>query len=322
MSEGEKKATNPRSVANASPKKGKLAVFFDRLKSTVFLWVLLAVTFAVNRPEVFALLLVVIAALGLWEYSRLVRVSGIHGAGTLRWMSIVGVGMLMVLGLVFLREDGLVGVTLPGMGCELGGLVLVVLGVFILWLRYPVEGRRSMDAVVFGIFGYIYVAVLFGAFVLRLLFEAPGEGAAPGVWLVLFVLAATKFTDMGAYITGSLMGKHKMCPRLSPGKTWEGFAGALIFAQLGAVGVWALAGATDGALGWMPIWHVVILGVLVALLAVVGDLAESIIKRSLAVKDSGAVLPGIGGVLDLIDSICFTAPVVYFYMLWQISSGS
>eukprot|EP00112_Aurelia_sp_Birch-Aquarium-sp1_P005853 Seg16612.2 transcript_id=Seg16612.2/GoldUCD/mRNA.D3Y31 product="putative protein YnbB" protein_id=Seg16612.2/GoldUCD/D3Y31 len=107
-----------------------------------------------------------------------------------------------------------------------------------------------------------------------------------------------------------------MIPHISPGKTWEGFFGALFWAQLAACGLYALLPDSLSMLGG---WHhVIILGFLLALLAVVGDLAESIVKRSLKAKDSGQTLPGIGGALDLIDSLCFTAPVVYYYLVWVV----
>ncbi len=138
----------------------------------------------------------------------------------------------------------------------------------------------------------------------------------PGAFVLLWLLAVTKFTDMGAYITGSLFGKHKMIPHISPGKTWEGFFGAILFAQLAACGIYALIPEKLSALdSWR---HVIALGFLLALLAVIGDLAESVVKRSLHAKDSGNMLPGIGGGLDLIDSICFTAPALYFYLVWLV----
>jgi phosphatidate cytidylyltransferase len=105
-----------------------------------------------------------------------------------------------------------------------------------------------------------------------------------------------------------------MIPHVSPGKTWEGFGGALVFAQLAGCGLFA---AFPSELSVLHSWgHVVALGFLLALLAVIGDLAESVVKRALDAKDSGRMLPGIGGSLDLIDSICFTAPALVFYLKW------
>jgi phosphatidate cytidylyltransferase len=161
--------------------------------------------------------------------------------------------------------------------------------------------------------------------VARLLFLVPGPGLTPGgavgghgAYLLLWLLAVTKFTDMGAYITGSMIGRHKMIPHVSPGKTWEGFGGALLFSQIAACGLYALF---PSQLFFFQKWgHVVCLGFILAVLAVIGDLAESVVKRALGAKDSGKMLPGIGGSLDLIDSICFTAPALFFYLKWVLLS--
>mgnify|MGYP000450384696 FL=1 len=121
---------------------------------------------------------------------------------------------------------------------------------------------------------------------------------------------------MGAYIVGSMMGRHKMILHVSPGKTWEGFGGALLFSQIAACGLYALF---PEYLSFFKSWgHVIFLGVLLSVLAVIGDLAESVLKRAINAKDSGKMLPGIGGSLDLIDSICFTAPALYFYLEWVL----
>jgi phosphatidate cytidylyltransferase len=144
----------------------------------------------------------------------------------------------------------------------------------------------------------------------------PGFVGDSGALLLLWLLAVTKFTDMGAYIVGSMIGRHKMIPHVSPGKTWEGFGGALLFSQIAACGMYA---AFPEQLSFFREWgHVIFLGLLLAVLAVIGDLAESILKRSINAKDSGKMLPGIGGSLDLIDSLCFTAPALYFYLKWVL----
>jgi phosphatidate cytidylyltransferase len=194
-------------------------------------------------------------------------------------------------------------------------IFLAVTGAFTLQLRYSIKGIEALLAVAANLLGFLYIAYLFN-FTARISFGLPGEGAVPGAFVLLWLLAVTKMTDTGAYITGSLIGKHKMIPHISPGKTWEGFVGALVFAQLAGCGFYALLPQQLASLHSWP--HVIVLGFLLAILAVIGDLAESVVKRSLHAKDSGNMLPGIGGGLDLIDSICFTAPALYFYLNWII----
>jgi phosphatidate cytidylyltransferase len=116
---------------------------------------------------------------------------------------------------------------------------------------------------------------------------------------------------MGAYIFGSVFGKHPLVPHISTKKTWEGLAGALACAMLGSF--W-LAFLMPDRLKLFDLMDFAVLGFVLGLAAIIGDLAESIVKRSAHSKDSSSVLPGIGGTLDLIDSLLFTAPILYFYM--------
>ena len=188
---------------------------------------------------------------------------------------------------------------------------------------FKVESSEPLTKVASTTLGFLYVAFLF-SFMARIIFLTPehvtAHSTVPGAWLLLWLCVVTKFTDMGAYLTGTFCGKvlklktHKMIPHISPGKTWEGFFGAIIIALASAALLYALMPVK---LAILSSWtHVIILGMLLPLFAVVGDLAESVIKRSLSIKDSGNFLPGIGGALDLIDSLCFTAPVLYFYLIW------
>jgi phosphatidate cytidylyltransferase len=154
----------------------------------------------------------------------------------------------------------------------------------------------------------MYVPFLFN-FVAALAF-LPGDPAV-NRFLLIYLLAVTKFSDVGAYVIGSLIGRHKMIPRVSPGKTWEGFAGAMVTSLLISMAMVHWMGARVHALSFASS---VILGLLLPLISVLGDLAESVVKRDASIKDSGRTIPGIGGALDLIDSILFTAPVLYFYV--------
>jgi phosphatidate cytidylyltransferase len=123
------------------------------------------------------------------------------------------------------------------------------------------------------------------------------------VYLVLF-LVAVKFTDIGAYFTGIAVGRHKMIPWLSPGKSWEGLIGGLVLAAGASVLVAVTLGPTGLSLG-----EVALFAVAVGLAGQFGDLCESLLKRSAGIKDAGAVVPEFGGVLDIIDSPLLAAPV-------------
>jgi phosphatidate cytidylyltransferase len=124
------------------------------------------------------------------------------------------------------------------------------------------------------------------------------------------LIAVTKITDVGAYFVGKLFGKHPLAPYLSPRKTIEGAIGGFC----SAVALSLFFCIIGRSVGWdLSVWHAAWLGMVIGILSQVGDLAESLLKRDAAVKDSNRI-PGIGGVLDLLDSVLFTSPVVYFFI--------
>jgi phosphatidate cytidylyltransferase len=151
----------------------------------------------------------------------------------------------------------------------------------------------------------VYVGWLAAHFVL--LRESPD-----GRDWVLLTLLTVWIGDTGAYFVGRPLGRHKLAPQVSPGKTWEGAAGGQIAGFLAVAG---LTAAFDLDIG---VGHVIALGLLVPAAALVGDLAESAIKRGLGVKDSSGLVPGHGGVLDRLDSLLFAAPTVYWYLRWLV----
>ncbi len=274
------------------------------------MWVVVGAALASGRVWVFLGLAGVFSVVASIEYFRMVKAGGeecFPRFGVL--VAAVYAGVVCWL-LMRFGADG--GYELPGM-VDAAAVCVVMVGAVVLRLRFPIRDAGPMFAVGANLLGFVYLALMF-SFMVRLVFLVPGEGEALGLWLMLWMVAVTKFTDMGAYLTGTMIGKHKMIPHISPGKTWQGFGGALVFAQLAGCGLWLwFPEKLTPLVGW---GHVVFLGFALALLAVVGDLAGSMIKRSLKAKDSGAVLPGIGGAFDLIDSICFTAPFLYFYLQW------
>ncbi len=136
------------------------------------------------------------------------------------------------------------------------------------------------------------------------------RGLDAGALLVLTILLSVWAADVSAYFVGSLLGRHKLAPSISPGKSWEGFAGGI----LGSVLVWVAASqVSDTGLGlaWL-----VSIGIAVAVAGLFGDLLESRIKREVGVKDSGTMLPGHGGILDRFDSLIIVAVVAYYMLVW------
>lgn len=138
-----------------------------------------------------------------------------------------------------------------------------------------------------------------------------------GLWWLLLALAGTWLADSGAYFVGRKLGKHKMAPSLSPKKSWEGLAGGVGFAvildaflAIAVSAIWQIA---------IPWWAGAALGLIGALIGVLGDLSISMIKREVGAKDTGHIIPGHGGVLDRLDSLLFTVVVSYYFIFWFVN---
>jgi phosphatidate cytidylyltransferase len=188
---------------------------------------------------------------------------------------------------------------------EISIIIVFVLGLCVRQFFYPAN-PAGLLAISTTLFGLMYVPWLLN-FIQKINYFPQVNGHA----YVLYFVLVTKLSDSGAYIVGSLIGRHKMIPRISPGKTWEGFAGAIGMATLASVVFAWLAGSR---LAGMHVRHAIILGILLGATAVLGDLIESLFKREAGVKDSGTLFPGIGGILDLVDSLLFNAPLMYLYL--------
>jgi phosphatidate cytidylyltransferase len=164
----------------------------------------------------------------------------------------------------------------------------------------PVPGARPIRSAAQDVyataFATLYLPAL-AALVVLLAFLDQGR------WLVLLLVAIPVASDTGGYFAGSYFGRHKLAPLVSPKKTWEGLGGSVLLATIAGVGGMVLMGR--------PWYFGLALGVLGALAATLGDLAESLIKRAIGIKDMGSLLPGHGGVLDRADSILMTAPFAY-----------
>ncbi|MEV6652824.1 phosphatidate cytidylyltransferase [Streptomyces sp. NPDC051219] len=179
-------------------------------------------------------------------------------------------------------------------------MALTALAVLVWRMTEPPEGY--LKDVTAGVFAAFYVPFL-ATFVAMML------AAEDGSWRVLTFLVLTVVSDTGAYAVGWRFGTHKLAPRISPGKTREGLFGAVAFAM--GAGALCMEFAIDGGTWWQGL----LLGFAVAVSATLGDLGESMIKRDLGIKDMGTLLPGHGGIMDRLDSLLPTAPVVWLLLV-------
>ena len=285
-------------------------VFFRRLGSSLALWsVALWIIFSGYEPG-FLFLITTLGIVGLWEFYTMLdhkRLPNFKMIGM--WCGLLFSGGSFY----YFRTVGPV----QSYDFEVATLDFVRLVVFGRQMFQKTRDISPLETMAYTIFGLLYVVWLFG-FVTKIVYVIPRDPVTHhvgGHFYVLWLIVVTKFSDMGAYVTGSLIGKHPLIPHISPKKTWEGFFGALVFSTGGACGLLALM---PEQLKYLQQRDAVILGLVLGFAAIIGDLAESIIKRSCDLKDSGKFLPGIGGALDLIDSILFTAPLLYFYLRFVV----
>lgn len=292
---------------NPVPAPSKRQLFLHRLASTVVLWTgILAAMFSGHRfvaDGVFAFLIAFLALTGLLEFYGLARQRGLP---CFKVSGVIG-GVLLMCG-TFAHLHGWLGISNSPARVndfETGFLILFVLGLCLRQLASR-DNSTGLTAIAVTLLGLMYVPWLLN-FMQKINFF-PG---VDGKYFLLYFILLTKFSDMGAYVVGSLIGRHKLIPRVSPGKTWEGFGGAIVVSTGASVVYVHFLGSH---MAGMNLGHAIVLGILLSTTAVVGDLIESLFKRECGAKDSGNVLPGIGGILDLLDSLLFNAPIMYLYL--------
>lgn len=194
-------------------------------------------------------------------------------------------------------------------------LFLITIGIFL--RQFPQkENPHPLRTIGGTLFGVLYIGLLWNFLTKILLFGRPPapEGLyMPVRWLLLYAVFAAKFTDIGAYVIGCAIGRHKLIPRISPGKSWEGVGGGILVGTLvGTALVWGLRDVF-APFGLTPA-RAIPLGIVLSICAVVGDLTESLFKRAASVKDSGGIIPGMGGFLDVLDSLLFVFPALYLFL--------
>jgi phosphatidate cytidylyltransferase len=286
-------------------------IFLRRLLSALVLWgVVIGALFAGYQTLsdlVFLLLMLLLAFGGLMEFYGLVEKRGLI---CFKGLGIFGGMLLMTSTFLLLSRWGGPGFPFENFHeLEAFILILLVLGVCIRQFL-PKGNTAGLVAAATTLFGFMYVPWLLN-FIQRVYYYPNIEGA----YFLLYFVLVTKFSDMGAYVFGSLFGRHKMMPSVSPGKTWEGFAGAILASGLAG---FLFVHFAEARMAGMPLAQAGLLGVFLGAAAVLGDLIESLFKREAGVKDSGNLIPGIGGVLDLLDSLLFNAPLMYLYLRYVL----
>lgn len=255
----------------------------QRIASAVVLVPVVLGIIQYGSPELF-LVLVLAAILGGWrEYVALARNMGVE---PYPW---VGAVLCILLLFCFHSNDYF----------SLWGLTALV-ALFITWYVKASEIRGAIDQVAYNFLGLIYVAGLMGGFILL-----RGQEQA-NLW-IYFLFMIIWSGDTAAYFVGKSIGKTPLAPKISPGKTMEGAIGGLV----GSIAAGLLARAWF--LPEIPLNHCLIMSFLCGTIGQLGDLVESLLKRSAGVKDSGSVIPGHGGILDRLDSLMFAGPALYWY---------
>ena len=244
-------------------------------------------------------LVLLMGALASIELAALLRAKWGHCSRMTIWLSaVVGITMVFALPLI---ETPLTAVAVFGSG---------VAGVlFAAMFRHSYAQKQTQGAAAAGAsatFAMVYLGILPG---LYLLIRQAGYSA----WVIAAILLVVKSCDIGAYFTGRLIGRHKLIPWLSPGKTWEGLAGGMIFSALLAAAFTAWANHLVGH-DSVPLWYAAGCGLVLGFLGQVGDLVASLLKRDAGVKDWAATIPGFGGVMDVADSVLIVAPVAYWLL--------
>ncbi len=267
-----------------------------RFRSMIVLVVLLVgAIFWFSRPLV-AVLVALLVGMGLWEFYTMAENKGLR---PFKWYG-TSAGVILAVGTyICIAYKGI---------SDLDKVVTIILYFIVASLLIRHAFKKDGNSVIVNsavaIFGIMYVSFTF-TFIIKLRY-LPDPAAGKGWVVALFCV--TKIADIAAYVCGSKWGRHKLIPRISANKSIEGFACGIIASVLLALGfrLWFLQG--------IGLVAVIGLGILLGVVGQIGDLIESLMKRDAQVKDSGKLIPGIGGVLDLMDSLIFTGPAMYLYL--------
>ena len=269
-----------------------------RIFSTVFLWALVGGALWFFRTTGALVLITLVSVLTLREFYQMMYASGYDPFD--RFGMFFGALITLAPWAIGAKFGQPVHLLLP--------LATVVFAVRLLGERTP---ENRVEALSSTLFGLVYVPLLLQYFV-RIVTPLPGDAITPDgrLLLALWLIAAAKFCDMGALLTGLAIGRHKLAPQISPKKTWEGAVGGVALSMaVGSLLAWLMRGQLPVH---MTPGIAALMAAPIAVVGIIADLVESVLKRRANMKDSGATVPGMGGIFDVSDSLILAAPVGYF----------
>lgn len=237
----------------------------------------------------------ILAIFAIWEFEQFAKAKG----GKMILPVLIGIGFFEVCSFFIIARDPSWAV-LP--------IAVFFFGLLILFALHFREKEGALVNLSTSSFGLLYIAVPMGM-ALGILYG----GGQDGRWWLAYLIFVTKISDIGAYFAGSLWGRHKLAPQISPGKTVEGAFFGLLCAILSSFGFHLLSETMGASRFYLGIYEWLFLGLILGVVGQFSDLAESLLKRDANKKDSSSLL-GLGGVLDTIDSLLFNAPIVYLYL--------
>ena len=260
----------------------------------------------------------------IWIWPVILAVSALGQKEFYTMVNMSGIPVFKILGILCgtaLMSVTYLGIVHPWKEYDiyfLEQLVLLCSLIVVFVRQFPQKHNpKPLETIACTIFGVFYVPFLLNFFT-KLMFEWDNVSmhdklGETGMVLLLYVVIVVKISDIGALLTGSTIGKHKLYPRLSPSKTWEGLAGGIGASVLASLFFYKIS---DGFLGKVEInlFDALVIPVLISSIGVIGDMFESLLKRAAGVKDSSNTFPGMGGILDILDSLLFSAPVFYLYL--------
>lgn len=275
------------------------------VSSVVVVAIAVLIAFSDNfwMSGVLAIVVAALAAIGVWEYGNLANAKDLHPSS--KAMMVAAVCQVLAF---YLSVKVINWPQLP--------IIVIALSIVAFFIIHFRGTENALVHVAVELFGVIYIAVPFG-FMLGILYLPAHHveifSRQDGRWWLVYLILVTKITDMGGYFVGKLWGKKRLAPVLSPKKTIEGAVAGFCCATIASLAMYYFGHHLAPRSFDLSLFEAIWLGMLIGILGQLGDLAESLLKRDAVVKDSNS-LPGLGGILDMVDSLLFTTPIVYFFV--------